>query len=161
MTVWLSISDIVHCLMGVKQGCLFGLFVVCLQQHLMDTLRHDAPFLSGAPILQQLLVYVDDIVVTLTIPAGYSNSFTHCNIPATKDSIGSAKVVTFKIRMETFSLQVNVQRQQDGVCSFIQVPWIKFQAMKSLVHGSPAAPFCQQSKVMHSRRFSLASEACV
>ena len=50
-----GISDIFDCLMGVKQGCplsatLFGLFVDGLEQHLMDTLGHDAPSLSGVLI---------------------------------------------------------------------------------------------------------------
>ena len=43
-----GISEIFDCLMGVKQGCplratLFGLFVDGLEQHLMDTVGHDAP----------------------------------------------------------------------------------------------------------------------
>ena len=47
-----GISDIFDFQMGVKQGCplsaiLFGLFVDGLEQHLMDTLGHDAPSLSG------------------------------------------------------------------------------------------------------------------
>ena len=51
-----GISDIFDCLMGVKQSCplsatLFGLFVDGLEQHLMDTLGHDAPSLSGVLIL--------------------------------------------------------------------------------------------------------------
>ena len=47
--IWLSISDNFDCLMGLKQGCLsIGISVVCLQQHLMDTHEHDAPFFSGA-----------------------------------------------------------------------------------------------------------------
>ena len=48
-----GISDIFDCLMGVKQGCplsasLFRLFVDGLEQHLMDTLGHNAPFLEDS-----------------------------------------------------------------------------------------------------------------
>ena len=68
-----GISDIFDCLMGVKQGCplsatLFGLFVDGLEQHLMDTLGHDAPCLSGALI--PLLLYADDLNIMSTTPAG-------------------------------------------------------------------------------------------
>ena len=53
-------KDILDCLMGVKQGCplsstLFGLFVDGLEQHLTDTLGHDAASLSG--VLVPLLLY--------------------------------------------------------------------------------------------------------
>ena len=68
-----GISDIFDCLMGVKQGCplsamLFGLFVDGLEQHPMDTLGHDAPFLSG--VLIPLLLYADDLTIVSTTPAG-------------------------------------------------------------------------------------------
>lgn len=36
----------------------------------MDTLKHDAPFFSGMYILQQLLLYVNDVSITLAVPAG-------------------------------------------------------------------------------------------
>ena len=50
--------------MGVKQGCplsatLFGLFVDGMEQHLMDTLGHNAPSLSG--VLISLILYADDL----------------------------------------------------------------------------------------------------
>ena len=59
--------------MGVKQGCSFsatlsGLFVDGLEQHLMDTLGHDAPSLSGVLIL--LLLYADDLTIMSTTTAG-------------------------------------------------------------------------------------------
>lgn len=59
--------------MGVKQGyplnaTLFGLFVDGLELHLMDTLGHDAPSLSGTLIPQ--LRYVDDLTIMFTTPAG-------------------------------------------------------------------------------------------
>lgn len=59
--------------MGVKQGCplsatLFGLFVDGLEQHLMDTLGHDAPSLSG--VLIPLIFYADDLIIMSTTPAG-------------------------------------------------------------------------------------------
>ena len=68
-----GISDIFDCLMGVKQGCplsatLFGLFVDGLEQHLMDTLGHDAPCLTGALI--PLILYADDLTIMSTTPEG-------------------------------------------------------------------------------------------
>ena len=68
-----GISDIFDCLMGVKQGCplgatLFGLFVDCLEQYLIDKLGHGAPSLSG--VLIPLLLYADDLTIISTTPAG-------------------------------------------------------------------------------------------
>ena len=68
-----GISDIFDCLTGVKQGCLLGatligLFVDGLEQHLMDTIGHDAPFLSK--VLIPLLLYADDLTIMSTTPAG-------------------------------------------------------------------------------------------
>ena len=85
-----GISDIFDCLMGVKQGCplsatLFGLFVDGLEQHLMDTLGHDAPSLSGA--LVPLLLYADDL--TIIYPQhqqGYSGNSMPCNFSASNGS---------------------------------------------------------------------------
>ena len=68
-----GLSDIFDCLMGVKQGCplsatLFELFVDSLEQHLMDTLGHDAPSLSG--VLIPLLLYADDLTIVSTTSEG-------------------------------------------------------------------------------------------
>ncbi len=68
-----GISEIFDCLMGVKQGCplsatLFGLFVDGLEQHLMDTVGHDAPSLSG--VLISLLLYADELIIMSTTAAG-------------------------------------------------------------------------------------------
>ena len=59
--------------MRVKQGCplsatLFGLFVNGLEQHLMDTLGHDAPSLSG--VLNSVLLYADDLTIMSATLAG-------------------------------------------------------------------------------------------
>ena len=67
-----GISDIFDCLMEVKQGCpliatLFGLSADGLEQHLMDTLGHDASSLSG--VLIPLLLYADDLTIVSTTPA--------------------------------------------------------------------------------------------
>ncbi len=64
-----GISEIFDRLMGVKQGCslsatLFGLFVDRLEQHLIDTVGHDAPSLSG--VLIPLLLYADDLIMSTT-----------------------------------------------------------------------------------------------
>jgi len=55
------------------QGCplsatLFGLFVDGLEQHLMDTVGHDVPSLSG--VLIPLLLYADDLIIMSTTAAG-------------------------------------------------------------------------------------------
>ena len=63
--------------MGIKQGCplnatLFELFMNDLEQHLMDTLGHDAPALSGALI--SLLLYADDLTIMSTTLAGLQHA---------------------------------------------------------------------------------------
>jgi len=68
-----GISEIFACLMGVKHGCpliatVFGLFVDGLEQHLMDTVGHDVPSLSG--VLIPLLLYADGLIIVSTTAAG-------------------------------------------------------------------------------------------
>ena len=68
-----GISEMFDCLMGVKQGCplsatLFGSSVDGLEQHLMDTVAHDAPSLSG--VLIPLLLCADDLIIVSTRAAG-------------------------------------------------------------------------------------------
>ena len=74
-----GISDMFDCMMRVKQGCplsatLFGLFVDGLQQHLMDTLGHNAPSLSG--VLIQLLLYADDLTTMSASAEGLQRQLT-------------------------------------------------------------------------------------
>jgi len=78
-----GISDIFDCLMGVKQGCplsatLFGLFVDGLEQHLMDTVGHDAPSLSG---VHCYVYYYMPMTSSLCLrqQQGCRGSLTHCN----------------------------------------------------------------------------------
>ena len=68
--------------MGVKQGCplsatLFGLFVDGLEQHLMDTLGHDAPSLSG--VIIPLLLSAEDLTIMSTTPEGLQRQLTRCS----------------------------------------------------------------------------------
>jgi len=53
------------------------LFVDGLEQHLMDTVGHDAPSLSG--VLIPLLLYADDLIIMCTSAADCRGSLTHCN----------------------------------------------------------------------------------
>lgn len=55
--------------MGVKQGCplsvtLFGVYLDGLEQHLKETVGHDAPSLSA--VLISLLLYADDLTIMST-----------------------------------------------------------------------------------------------
>jgi hypothetical protein len=57
--------------MGVKQGCplspkLFGLYVIGLQKHILETAGIDAPELGG--ILAPLLLYANDLILMSTSP---------------------------------------------------------------------------------------------
>ena len=97
-----GIPDIFDCLMGVNQGCpltatLFGLFVDGLEQHLMDTLGHDATSLSGALI--PLLLYADDLTIMSTTPAGLQrqlHALQHfCEQRQITVNLATTKVVTF------------------------------------------------------------------
>ena len=115
-------SDISDCLMGVKQGCalsatLFGLFVDGLERHLMDTLGHDAPSLSG--LLVPLLQYADDLTIMSTTPAGLQRKINalqlFCEQRQLTVNLAKTKVVTFgsKARSQTFPFNGNeVQRMQ-------------------------------------------------
>ena len=104
-----GISDIFDCLMGVKQGCplsamLFGLFVDGLEQHPMDTLGHDAPFLSG--VLIPLLLYADDLTIVSTIPAGPQRQLNALQFFA---SNGSSVSIWPKARCSLLAPELGVQ----------------------------------------------------
>ena len=97
-----GISEIFDCLMGVKQGCplsatLFGLFMDGLEQHLMDTVGQDAPFLSG--ILIPLLLYADDLIIMSTTAAGLQRQLDalqqFCQQRQLGVNLAKTKVVTF------------------------------------------------------------------
>ena len=117
-----GISDIFDCLMGVKQGCplsatLCGLFVDGLEQHLMDTLRHDAPSLSGVLIL--LLLYADDLTIMSTTLAGLQRQLNalqlFCKQWQLSVDLAKPKVVTFgsRARCQAFTFNGNdVERVQ-------------------------------------------------
>ena len=135
-----GISDIFDCLMGVKQDCplsatLFGLFVDGLEQHLMDTLGHDAPSLSGALI--PLLLYADDLTIMSTAPAGLQrqlNALQHfCEQRQLHVNLAKTKVVTFGSRggCPAFTFNGNeVERVQS-----YKYLGFEFLATKKLAHG--------------------------
>ena len=100
-----GISEIFDCLMGVKQGCplsatLFGLFVDGLEQHLMDTIGHDAPALSG--ILIPLLLYANDLSIMSTTAAGLQRQLDavqlFCHHRQLSVNLAKTKVVTFGLK---------------------------------------------------------------
>ena len=135
-----GISDIFHCLMGVKQGCplsatLFGLFVDGLEQHLMDTLGHDAPSLSGVVI--PLLLYADDFTIMSTTPAGLQRRLNalqfFCEQWQLSVNLAKTKVVTFgsRARCQAFTFNgIEVERIQSH-----KYLGFKFHATKKLNHG--------------------------
>ncbi len=86
-----GISEIFDCLMGVKQGCplsatVFGLFVDGLEQHLMDTVGHDAPSLSGVLFHCYYMLMSSSC---LQQQQGCRGSLTHCNISVIKGNSAS------------------------------------------------------------------------
>ena len=138
-----GISDIFDCLMGVKQGCplsatLFGLFVDGLEQHLMDTLGHDAPSLSG--VLIPLLVYADDLTIMSTTPAGLQRLLNalqlFCEQRQLSVNLAKTKVVTFgsRARCQAFTFNGNeVERVQS-----YKYLGFEFHATKNLSQLSPS-----------------------
>ena len=135
-----GISDIFDCLMGVKQGCplsamLFGLFVDGLEQHLMDTLGHDAPSLSG--LLVPLLLYADDLTIMSTTPAGLQRHINalqlFCEQRQLTVNLTKTKVVTFgsRARCQTFTFNgEEVERVQS-----YKYLGFEFHATKNVSHG--------------------------
>ncbi len=102
-----GISELFDCLMGVKQGCplsatLFGLFVDGLEQHLMDTVGHDAPSLSS--VLIPLLLYADDLIIMSTTAAGLQRQ-----LDALSRNITVAAVMT-RVSSEAISTESNTNR---------------------------------------------------
>ena len=135
-----GVSDIFDCLMGVKQGCplsatLFGLFVDGLEQHLMDTLGHDAPFLSG--VLIPLLLYADDLTIMSTTPAGLQRQLhalkqLFCEQRQLGVDLAKTKVVTFGFRARCQVFTINgsgVERVQS-----YKYLGFEFDPTKALTH---------------------------
>ena len=135
-----GVSDIFDCLMGVKQGCplsatLFGLFVDGLEQHLMDTVGHDAPSLSGALI--PLLLYAGDLTIMSTTPAGLQRQLNalqlFCEQRQLTVNLAKTKVVTFgsRARCQAFTFNGN---EAERVQSYKYLGF-EFRATKNLSHG--------------------------
>ena len=135
-----GVSDIFDCLMGVKQGCplsatLFGLFVDGLEQHLMDTVGHDAPSLSGA--LTPLLLYAGDLTIMSTTPAGLQRQLNalqlFCEQRQLTVNLAKIKVVTFgsRARCQAFTFNGN---EAERVQSYKYLGF-EFRATKNLSHG--------------------------
>ena len=150
-----GISDIFDCLMGVKQGCplsatLFGLFVAGLEQHLMDTLGHDAPSLSG--VLIPLLLYADDLTIMSTRPAGLQRLLNalqlFCEQRQLSVNLAKTKVVTFGSRAKCQAFTFN-GNEVERVQSYKYLGF-EFHATKNLSHGVSKLVFCcQQSNACH------------
>ena len=135
-----GISDSFDCLMGVKQGCplsatLFGLFVDGLEQHLMGTLGHDAPSLSGALI--PLLLYADDLTIMSTTAAGLQRQLNalqlFCEQRQLSVNLAKTKVVTFGSRAQCQAFMFN-GNEVERVQSYKYLGF-EFHATKSLAHG--------------------------
>ena len=136
-----GISDIFDCLMGVKQGCplsatLFGPFVDGLEQHLMDTLGHDAPSLSGVLIPP---LYADDLTIMSTTPEGLQRQLNalqlFCEQRPLNVNLAKTKVVTFGSRAtcQAFTFTDNeVERVQSYNCKYLG---FTLHATKKLSHG--------------------------
>ena len=126
-----GILDIFDCVMGVKQGCplsatLFGLFVDGLEQHLMNTLGHDAPSLSG--VLIPLLLYADDLTIMSdgVYNASRATAAASCNATILRATTVTTHyqpgqdqggVIWLQSQMPSF----HIQWQQSGAHSIIQV----------------------------------------
>ena len=111
------------------------LFVDGLEQHLMDTLGHDAPSLSG--LLVPLLLYADDLTIMSTTPAGLQRQLNalqlFCEQRQLTVNLTKTKVVTFgsRARSQTFTFNGNeVERVQS-----YKYLGFKFHATKNLSHG--------------------------
>ena len=135
-----GISDIFDCYMGLKQGCplsatLFGLFVDGLEKHLMETLGHDAPDLSG--ILIPLLLYVDDLILMSTTAAGLQRQLgaqqQFCDQRQLSVNLTKTKVVTFGSRAKCQAFKFN-GNEVERVQSYKYFGF-EFHATKTLAHG--------------------------
>ena len=140
--------------MGVKQGCplsatLFGLFVDGLEQHLMDTLGHDAPSLSG--VLIPLLLYADDLTIMSTTPAGLQRLLNalqlFCEQRQLSVNLTKTKVVTFGSRAKCQAFTFN-GNEVERVQSYRYLGF-EFHATKNLSHGVSKL-VSAASKAMHA-----------
>ncbi len=147
--------------MGVKQGCplsatLFGLFVDGLEQHLMDTVGHDVPSLSG--VLIPLLLYADDLIIMSTTATGLQRQLDalqqFCHQRQLSDNLAKTKVVTFgsKAACQAFIFNSNEVERMESY----KYLGFEFHATKSLAHGV-SQPVSSAKKAMHSvnRRCAL------
>ena len=126
--------------MGVKQACplsatLFGLFVDGLEQHLMDTVGHDAPSSQG--FLIPVLLYADDLTIMSTTPAGLQRQLNalqlFCEQRQLSVNLAKTKVVTFgsRARCQAFTFNGNeVERVQP-----YKYLGREIHATKALTHG--------------------------
>ena len=148
-----GISEIFDCLMGVKQGgplsaTLFGLFVDGLEQHLMDTVGHDAPSLSG--VLIPLLLYADDLIIMSTTAAGLQRQLDalqqFCQQRQLSVNLSKTKVVTFgsKAACQAFIFNSN---EVERVESY---KYLGFECNKtSGTRRLAACLFCKESNAFH------------
>ena len=126
--------------MGVKQGCplsatLFGPFVDGLEQHLMDTLWHDALSLSGLFI--PLVLYADDLTTTFTTLAGLQRQLNalqlFCKQQQLSVNLAKTKVVTFGFRARCQAFTFNgSEAEHVQSCKHLG---FEVHATKALTHG--------------------------
>jgi len=126
--------------MGVKQGCplsatLFGLFVDGLEQHLMDTVGHDAPSLSG--VLIPLLLYADDLIIMSMTAAGLQRQLDalqqFCHQRQLSVNLAKTKGVTFGSKAACRAFVFN-NNGVERVKSYKYLGF-EFHATKNLAHG--------------------------
>ena len=91
--------------MGVKQGCplsptLFGLYVVGLEKHLLETADIDAPTLMGG--MGPLLFYADDLILMSESASGLQKQLdalaSFCEQRQLTFNLSKTKVVVFEAR---------------------------------------------------------------
>ena len=106
-----------------------------LEKHLIDTLRHDAPSLSGALI--PLLLYADDLTIVSTTPAELQRELNalqlFCEQRQLTVNLAKTKVITFgsRARCQAFTFNGNeVERVQS-----YKYLGFEFHATKNLSHG--------------------------
>jgi len=109
--------------------------VDALEQHLMDTVGHDAPSLSGVPI--PLLLYADDLIIVSTTAAGLQRQLDalqqFCHHRQLSVNLAKTKLVTTgsKAACQAFMLNNN---EVERVESYKYLGF-EFHATKNLAHG--------------------------
>ena len=127
----------------------FGLFVDGLEQHLMDTLGHNAPSLSG--VLIPLLLYADDLTIMSTTPEGLQRQLNalqlFCEQRQLSVNLAKTKVVTFGSRARCQAFTFN-DSEVERIQSYKYLGF-ELHATKNLFRCLQACFCCQQSNACH------------